>query len=386
MNGEKPGPRSFRAGFYLLVILACTVLPMAAQVDIATINGTITDPSGAVISGVKVTATAIETNRMVFGVSNRVGDYNIPNLALGHYSLRFERVGFETFVRSGIELQIGQTVAINAVLEIGSEQQTVSGTSEVPLADTEESTISTDITAKAMTGLPLDVTGGRDVTTFAYSFVPTTTGGNYSGHIAGSQDSTKNVIVDGTDASAGLQGFVPVIGMESVEEMQVQTGGIPAEASGTGGGVLNLELKSGTKNFHGSTYGFLANTDLNANAWDSNYFLSQCAMGDNACRATYGRARDQLKDWGASSGGPIWKNRIFAVGDFERYNQQQLQYGQGAGDSSHNRLPQWRLPRIAGRSHHRPEWQSGSQSLHTFGQGTGVYGYRYGRLGAWVEW
>lgn len=321
-------PRSFRARFYLLVVLACTVLPMAAQVDVATINGTITDPSGAVISGVKVTATDLDTNRLVFGVSNSVGDYDIPNLALGHYSLRFERTGFETFVRSGIELQIGQTVAINAVLKIGSEQQTVSVTSDVPLADTEESTISTDLTAKAMTDLPLDVTGGRDVTTFAYSFVPTTTGGNYSGHIAGSQDSTKNVIVDGTDASAGLQGFVQVVGMESVAEMQVQTSGIPAEAGGTGGGVLNLELKSGTKNYHGSAYGFLANTDLNANAWDSNYFLSQCAAGDSACRAAYGRAQDRFKDWGASSGGPIWKNRIFAFGDFERYNQQQLQYGQ----------------------------------------------------------
>ena len=321
-------PRSFKASFYLLIMLACIVMPLAAQVDVATINGTVTDPSGAVISGVKVTATSVETGRQVFGVSNEVGNYNIPNLPLGHYSLRFECSGFDIFERRGIQLQIGQTVAIDTTLTIGSAQQTVTVTADVPLADTEEPTISTNLTAKSMTELPLDVSGGRDVTTFAYSVVPTTTGGNYSGHIAGSQDSTKNVIVDGTDASAGLQGFVQVIGMESVQEMQVQTSGISAEAGGTGGGVLIMELKSGTNKYHGSAYGFLANADLNANAWDSNYFLSQCASGDSACRAAYGRATDNFKDWGLSSGGPIWKNHIFAFGDFERYNQQQLQYGQ----------------------------------------------------------
>src|SRR5579859_5024261 len=321
-------PRSFRSPIYLLLILACMVLPSAAQVDVATINGTITDSSGAVISGVKVIAENIETGRQVLGLSNDVGIYNIPNLPLGHYSMRFERDGFQSYKRLGIELQIGQTLPLNAVLQVGSERQTVTVTADVPLADTEEATISTNLTAKSMTDLPLDVSGGRDVTTFAYSFVPTTTGGNYSGHIAGSQDSTKNVIVDGTDASAGLQGFVQEIGMESVQELQVQTSGISAEAGGTGGGVLIMELKSGTNQLHGSAYGFVANTDLNANAWDSNYFLSQCAPGDHACRAAYSRAVNKFKDWGVSSGGPIWKNHIFAFGDFERYNQQQLQYGQ----------------------------------------------------------
>jgi hypothetical protein len=321
-------PRSFRAYIHLLILLACTVLPLTAQVDVASINGTITDESGAVISGVKVSATHLETGRTVLGLSNDVGIYNIPDLPVGHYTLRFERQGFQSSERTGIELRIHQALPINAILSVGSEQQTVTVTADVPFAQTEESTISTDLSAKAMTDLPLDVTGGRDVTAFAYSVVPTTTGGNYSGHIAGSQDSTKNVIVDGTDASAGLQGFVQEIGMESVQEMQVQTSGISAEASGTGGGVLILELKSGANQLHGSAYGFLANTDLNANAWDSNYFLSQCAPGDRACRAAYGRATDTFKDWGLSSGGPIWKNRIFAFGDFERYNQQQLQYGQ----------------------------------------------------------
>lgn len=312
----------------LLLMLLALMLPASAQVDVATINGTITDPSGAVIAGVKVTVTSVETGRQVDGVSNDLGIYNVPNLPVGHYSLRFEHKGFDAIERNGIQLQIGQAIGIDIKMKIGSEQQTIEVAADVPLAETENPTISTNLAAKAMTDLPLDVSGGRDVTIFAYSVVPTTTGGNYSGHIAGSQDSTKNVIVDGTDASGGLQGFVQVIGMEAVQEMQVQTSGISAEAGGTGGGVLIMELKSGTNRYHGSAYGFLANTDLNANAWDSNYFQSQCAAGDKACHAAYGRPADNFKDWGVSSGGPIWKNRIFAFGDFERYKQQQLQYAQ----------------------------------------------------------
>lgn len=320
--------RLFRTQFFLLLILACAVMPMMAQVDVASINGTITDSSGSVIPGVRVTATNIETGRVVPGLSNNAGIYNIPDLPLGHYTVRFERSGFETSKRTGIELQIHEALPIDVTLRVGSARQIVTVTADVSIVRTEESTVSTDLRAGAMTDLPLDVTGGRDVTTFAYSIVPTTTGGNYSGHIAGSQDSTKNVIVDGTDASAGLQGFVQEIGMESVQELQVQTSGIPAEAGGTGGGVLIAELKSGTNQFHGSAYGFLANTDFNANAWDSNYFLSRCAPGDRACRAAYGRAADKFKDWGVSAGGPLWRNHFFAFGDFERYTQQQLQYGQ----------------------------------------------------------
>ncbi len=312
----------------LLMLFFCSVLPLGAQVDVATINGTITDTSGAIVTSVQVTATSIETGRRFPGRSNDVGNYQVTNLPLGHYTLRFEHAGFDTFERRGIQVQIGQAVAINVTLEVGTSAQTVTVTDVVPLVDNERSTIATTLTGKAMTDLPLDVTGGRDVTSFAYSIVPTTTGGNYSGHIAGSQDSTKNVIVDGTDASAGLQGFVQVIGMEAVQEFEVQTSGISAEAGGTGGGVLIMELKSGTNQFHGSAYGFLANKALNANAWDSKYFLSQCAPGDTACRQSYGRATDSFKDWGVSAGGPIWRNHTFVFGDFERYKQQQLEYGQ----------------------------------------------------------
>jgi hypothetical protein len=322
--------RNASVRIFIFILFVCTVLPLRAQVDVATINGTITDTSGAIIPNVDVTATNIETGRLFPGRSNEVGNYQIANLPLGHYALRFERASFRTFERHGIEVQVGQAIAINVTLQAGSSAQVVTVTDAVPLVDTERSTIATTLTGAAMTDLPLDATGGRDVTTFAYSIVPTTTGGNYSGHIAGSQDSTKNVIVDGTDASGGLQGFVQVIGMEAVQEFEVQTSGISAEAGGTGGGVLIMELKSGTNHLHGSVYGILANKALNANAWDSNYFRAQCAAGDIACHAAYGRGTDSFKVGGVSAGGPIWRNHTFAFGDFERYNQQQLAYAQNA--------------------------------------------------------
>jgi hypothetical protein len=316
------------ARIFVFLVFVCSICPLKAQVDVATINGTVTDSSGAIIPDVKVTATNTETGRNFPGLSNEVGAYQIANLPVGHYTLRFEREGFTALQRVGIDLQIGQTSSINVTLKVGTTAQTIVVNGGVPLINTEEGTVSTNLTAAAMTDLPLDVTGGRDVTIFAYNVVPTTEGGNYSGHLAGSQDMTKNVIVDGTDASAGLQGFVQEVGMEAVEQFETQTSGISAEAAGTGGGVMIMELKSGTNQFHGSAYGFLANKDLNANAWDSNYFLAQCAPGDTACRRAYSRGFDSFTDWGVSGGGPIWRNRTFAFADFERYNQQQLQYGQ----------------------------------------------------------
>ena len=285
-----------------------------AQVDKATISGTVTDQSGAVIVGVSVTVTNVDTGARYTGESNAVGIYRVSGLPVGTYSLEYEKDGFKKLTRSGLALATAQVAEIDVKMVPGAVSEVVQVTAAPVMLEAETTDVGTVMTADAMKDLPLDINAsgvGRDITNFIYSNIATTNGGNYDGHIAGSQNVTKNVMVDGVDATAGLQGFIQDIGMEAVQEMNVQISGVSAEGASTGGGTIMLELKSGTNQFHGSAYGFLQNEALNANSWDNNYFGIP-------------RQRNRFNDWGASAGGPIRKNRTFFFGSYERFNNTQL--------------------------------------------------------------
>lgn len=293
------------------VLLSC---PIFAQVDKASIVGTVADQTGAVIVGVSVTVVNADTGIRYKGESNSVGFYRIPALPVGSYSIEFEKAGFKKLIRPGLSLSTAQVAELNIKMVPGAVVEVMRVTADPVLLETETTDLGTSLTASAMKDLPLDINAsgvGRDITNFIYSNIATTNGGNYDGHIAGSQNVTKNVMVDGVDATAGLQGFIQDIGMESVQEMNVQISGVSAEGASTGGGTIMLELKSGTNQFHGSGYGFLQNEALNANSWDNNYFGIP-------------RQRNRFYDWGVSLGGPIRKEHTFFFVDYERFNNTQL--------------------------------------------------------------
>jgi hypothetical protein len=284
-----------------------------AQVDKATTTGTVTDPSDAAMVGVRVTVTNVDTGARYTGESNAVGIYRVSGLPVGTYSLEFEKYGFKKQTRSGLALGTAQVAEIDVNMMPGAVSQVVQVTTAPVMLETETSDVGTVMTASSLKDLPLDINAsgvGRDITNFIYSNVATTEGGNYIGHIGGSQNVTKNVMVDGVDATAGLQGFVQDIGMEAVQEMNVQISGVSAEGASTGGGTIMLEMKSGTNQFHGSAYGFVENEALSANSWDNNYLGIP-------------RQRNRFDDWGASIGGPIRKNHNFFFASYERFDNTQ---------------------------------------------------------------
>src|SRR5208337_2708713 len=304
---------SFVAG--LIVFVQFTGL-LQAQVDKATITGTVTDQSGAVIVGASVTVTSVETGARYTGESNAAGIYRVSGLPIGTYSVEYERNGFKKLTRSGLALGTAQVAEINVNMVPGAVTEVVQVTTAPVMLETETTDIATAMTANSMKDLPLDINAsgvGRDITNFIYSNIATTNGGNYDGHIAGSQNVTKNVMVDGVDSTAGLQGFIQDIGMEAVQEMNVQISGMTAEGASTGGGTIMFEMKSGTNQFHGSGYGFWQNEALNANAWDNNYLGIP-------------RQRNRFDDWGVSLGGPIRKNRTFFFASYERFKNKQLTF------------------------------------------------------------
>ena len=304
---------------YLVLPLFFTGL-LWAQVDKATINGSVTDPSGAFIVGASVTVTNLETGAHFLGESNEAGIYRVSALPVGTYSIEYAKKGFKKVVRSGLTLATAQVAELNVKMVPGAVSELVQVTTEPVLLDTETTDIGTVMTANSMKDLPLDinVSGvGRDITSFIYSNIATTEGGNYSGHIAGSQNVTKNVMVDGVDSTAGLQGFIQSIGMEAVQEMNVQISGVTAEAASTGGGTIMLEMKSGTNRFHGSGFGFLQNEALNANTWDNNFLHIP-------------RQRNRFEDYGGSIGGPIRKDHTFFFAAYERFHNSQLTFAPNA--------------------------------------------------------
>jgi hypothetical protein len=305
-----------------LLLSLLTILgnaPVWAQVDRGTITGTVTDPSEAVLAGVQVMATNSATGATFRGTTNHLGIYSILNLPIGTYAARFTHDGFTALNLANLSLTAAQVLELNTKLQVGSSLETVTVTTAPPLIETETSSLGTTLESRAMTDLPLNVSGGRDASTTLYSTTPTMTGGVYQDHIAGSPEFSKTVLIDGTDGNNGMQGFVFTPGMDALQEVQAQVSGIGVEGAGTGGGVLMYELKSGTNQFHGSAFYFGHNEILDANTWANNYFRAGCAAGDTTCEQTYKRGRDRLGDYGFSAGGPLWKKHTFIFGDYEKY-------------------------------------------------------------------
>ena len=298
------------------LIAAFTVVIGVAQTDRASILGTITDTSGAVVPGVEVTAVNIETQIVTHTTSNEVGIYQILNLPIGKYVVTFQKEGFKKYDRSGFTLQIAQVLKLDPVLQVGSVGEVINVSAETSLLDTSSTQVGAGLNNTVVQDLPLDIRGGRDVETFAYATVAGVEGDSWTSHIAGSMAFTKEVLIDGTSAVVQIGGALDEMNpsFEAIQEFKVETSGVRAEDGRTGGGVYKFTIKSGTNQFHGSGFGLFRNQSLDANTWTNNF---------------YGRPRDpdNSKDYGGSFGGPIKKNKTFFFGAAEKYTQQDFRLG-----------------------------------------------------------
>lgn len=310
-------------GISMLFVLLMTRCFLHAQHDAATVTGTVTDSSGAALPAANVTITNINTNVVSKGITNQDGLYSIPGLPIGDYTLDITHPGFKAFSAPGLHLVAAQVLQANAKLSVGSVSETVQVNGIPQLLDTENSMVGVTVEGKDINTIPMNVNGGRDASNIEYAITPTMMGYWYQDDIAGSQQFSKSVLVDGIDATSANQGIVLTQGQDSVAEEQVQIAGVGIDSAATGGGAVLYETKSGTNSLHGSAFYYTQNEDLNANDWADNYFFSQCSSSGDvpACRAEYGRARDRFNDYGGSMGGPIWKNHTFIFGSWERYSQ-----------------------------------------------------------------
>lgn len=303
----------------LVFFMVSLVVPSWAQSDRATITGTLKDASSAVVAGVHVKALNTGTNVAQETNSDPLGYYRLNNLPVGTYNLTFSKNGFKSIERKGIVLLISQVAEINGTLEVGGASETVEVTTEAPILQTENAAVGTNLNSEAVSELPLNVSGSRNLSNFMFAYVPGVEGSDYSSHINGGMAMTKEVLIDGTSAVSQLGGYISESQppMEAVQEFEADTAGISADAGRSGGGVFRYEMKSGANAHHGSLFGFMHSTSLNA--LSASNHLS--AITDPANASAYLHKSDSLSDWGGSFGGAIRKDKLFYFVAFERYMQ-----------------------------------------------------------------
>jgi Carboxypeptidase regulatory-like domain len=302
------------------ILLTCAVLaflanPLRAQLYTATLTGTVTDPSGAVIPGASVTLTNVGKGFSSSTTTGASGAYTIRSLQPGDYGLRVEAKGFKTYVQQDITLAVAQSASVNVTMELGSPVQTVSVTGASPVLATQDAVTGQEVNRTFINDLPLIGRGVFDLA-FLSPGVNPTAGGAFSGSqndnnfvSNGARNMSADVLVDGVtvtshsdDSQQREVEYVPSI--DAVQEFKVQQNNFSADTGFSGSTVLNVVMRSGTNQFHGTVYEFVRNQKFDANNWFNN------SAGIDIPPLRY-------NDFGFVVGGPIRKNKTFFFGDYE---------------------------------------------------------------------
>ena len=252
----------------LLVALVLLVAASAyAQVTTATLVGLVRDNSGAVIPGASVIATHEGTGVAREGVSDANGEFVLAALPNGPYTVRIELTGFKTISQRGIELGAGQTVRQTFVLEVGAMSETVTVTGDAPLVQTAMSLQADSLGSQEVRELPVNRRNIQNLIGLTAGVVITGTGaagGSGGVQMNGVASGGTGITVDGTEANSnpegrsltqyGSENQISVMSLDSIAEVQIVKGVLPAEYGGVAGGQINVISRSGTNIFHGSAF------------------------------------------------------------------------------------------------------------------------------------
>ena len=287
-----------------------------AQRDLGTITGTVTDAQGAAVPNAKVTIVEDATNLSYALTTNETGEYTRPALKPGTYTVNAEAPGFRRVAQQNVIVSGGDRVGVPLVLSVGDISQSVEVSAVAPLLQTEDTTLGANLNSKSVSELPL---GGQRTFTFLARLSPgvvpaepgarDAVGGGFSANGVRS-NGQNNFLLNGVDNNVNVIDFLNqtafVIGpsVEAIGEMRVLTNGYNAEYGRGAGGVVNVNLKSGTNEIHGTLWEILQNDKLNANRWENN-------------KAGKGKGAFRQNQFGAAAGAPIIKNRLFIFGDYQ---------------------------------------------------------------------
>jgi len=300
-------------GVGVSVLLLC--LPASAQLNLGRILGNISDQSGGVIVGATVTVLDVPRGVARNLTTDSAGGFSASSLVPSTYTVKVEFKGFKTIDRQNVEVGVGQDVRLDLTLQPGDQAQTVTVTEAIPIIDTTNAVLSSTLQTEALSELPIN---GR-LFTKVLDFQPGIHGNpggnspNYESNGAGGQGNY--FLLDGVENSNIFVNSGPLIGaatstdeltilpQDAVQEVNVMANP-PAEFGWFQGAVVNVGLKSGTNNVHGTAYGFGRNNSLDA----YNPYLGG---------APTPKQDDNFEQFGGSLGGPIKKDKLFYFGAFD---------------------------------------------------------------------
>ena len=311
-----PADRSAFRSFFIVVLAACAlvapVAPAFAQSATATIEGTIVDQSGALIPGVTVTITEVDTGTQRVAMTDASGVFSAPLLPVGVYSLTAELAGFQTQKQPEIKVTIGQTITLRLEMGVNAVAESITVSGVTPIIETSRSNVSATVDEIAVQRLPVN---GRNFIDFAL-LTPGVTRDTRSGDLsfAGQRGTLNSLVVDGADSNNTFfgqasgrtgSGRAPYqFSQDAVKEFQVNSNSFSAEYGRAGGAVINVVTKSGTNELHGSAFEFYRDKALNAN---------------NAINELNNRPKSpyHYNQFGGTVGGPIRRNRDFYFANYD---------------------------------------------------------------------
>jgi Carboxypeptidase regulatory-like domain len=284
--------------------------------DLGSLRGTVTDPSGAAMSGAKITATDLASSVPHVATTGKDGGYNLTQLSPGDYKVEIAKDGFKRYVQARVSVLVATPTLLDARLELGSlAQEVVVESAAAPTINTEDATVGNTFNEEQVKDLPILARNVVNLLTIQPGVVFTgmsdtdqlnmgsiATLDSREGVVDGMRGNQTNVTVDGEDSNdwqnqSAFTTALPVT-LDSVQEFRVITTNANATEGLTGGAQVEMVTKSGTDNYHGSAYWYYRTTGTSANSWFNN---------DN----TIGRPKLQRNLAGGSVGGPIKKNRLF---------------------------------------------------------------------------
>ena len=322
----------------VVAALLLSSIAALAQTDRGTLTGTVVDASSAGVSGASVVAQNLATGVQFRGTATDTGAFTLPSLPYGDYSLTVEHPGFKKFTQSPIRIDVAQTARLDVTLQLGNVSESITVSADASMLQQDSSDYSMSMSGERMNDLPLNFAVGPGAIRSPYGFIELMPGASNSTvdvqqsggwgidiKVNGMPNNSFKTLVDGQDATNPYRaqlGEESQPSNEAVQGFTLQSSNYAAEFGRAGGGVVNFTTKSGTNQWHGSTYDHVRNEALGAGLPYTN---------DGAGHLV--RGRDRQQDFGFSLGGPVWfpklyngKNKTFFFVNYEMFRKIERRY------------------------------------------------------------
>jgi hypothetical protein len=299
-----------------IIVITCALLfaiaAPHAQVTTATLLGAVRDSSGAVVPGATVVATNRGTGVPRETITDERGEFVLTALSTGSYSVTIALAGFKTYTNEGMTLGAGQSVRQTFTLEVGTVEETVLVAGEAPLIENAASLQAETLGSQEVRELPVN---RRNLTNLLSLAAGVSTSGGGDVQMNGVAGGGTGITVDGTEANSnaeersmghyGGQNQISVMSLDSIAEVQVVKGVLPAEYGGVAGGQVNVISRSGTNTFSGSVFHNFQSPSMNARS-----FFSTTPKGTGS-----------FNQYGGTLGGPVLRNKLFFFATYEGYRE-----------------------------------------------------------------